>query len=55
MNLDVLANNPPWAWYMIIGGPILGLVLIVWMVFKHSPVYMCLMPVFLGMGLTVRR
>lgn len=44
MNLDVLANNPPWAWYLIIGGPILGLVLIVWMVFKHTPVCAFIFP-----------
>lgn len=46
MNLDVLADNPPWPWYVIIGGPILALVLIVWLVFKHSPVRDCTPPFF---------
>lgn len=38
MNLDVFKENPSWTWYPVAGGPILGLVLMVWLVFKYSRV-----------------
>lgn len=38
MNLDVLKENPPWPWYFVIAGPIIILVLAVWLVFKYNQV-----------------
>lgn len=37
MNINLLADNPDWKWYLVIGASSLLLTLAIWMIFKlHS-------------------
>jgi hypothetical protein len=36
MNVDLLANNPAWWWYLAFAGGITILTLAVWITFKRS-------------------
>lgn len=38
MNVDVLANNPGWGWYIVFSVPFMVLVLLCWILFKYVPV-----------------
>lgn len=38
MNVNLLEQNPGWQWYIVIAGPILAVVLSVWIFCKYLPV-----------------
>lgn len=38
MNVNVVAQNPGWGWYIVVAGPIFILVFGVWIFCKYLPV-----------------
>ena len=38
MNVNLLANNPGWWWYLVLSGAALGLVLMIWIIVKNIKV-----------------
>jgi len=38
MNVNLLANNPSWWWYLVLSGAALGLVLVIWIIVKNIKV-----------------
>ncbi|KAF3919394.1 hypothetical protein ABW21_db0206460 [Orbilia brochopaga] len=48
MNVDILANNPPFAWYFVIAVPFLILVLVITLTFQHIVSFACMTKEYLG-------
>lgn len=38
MNVNILASNPDWRWYLLLGGGFLALTVVVWLIFKYGQV-----------------
>lgn len=37
MNVDLLKDNPDWRWYILVGGTVMTLTIVGWLVFKFNP------------------
>jgi len=55
MNVNLLANDPSWWWYLVLSGAALGLVLVIWIIVKNIKVRsLCPCPCCLSQaGLTI--
>lgn len=38
MNVDILASNPDWRWYILLGGGFLVVTVLGWLLFKYGQV-----------------
>lgn len=38
MNVDLLKDNPDWRWHILVGGIVMTLTIVGWLMFKFDPV-----------------